>query len=254
MSPSDDPFEIPVVYEDETAMVVDKPSGVLVHPHPMDPHSPDCLDLVSRSTGHRVYAVHRLDRPASGLLVLCKKRELVEGYAKLFRERRVVKEYLAIVRGFVEGEDTVRHPVRRQVHGERVPAETSYRGLCCAEVPHPVGPYETARYTLVWLELHTGRSHQARKHMHHIAHPIVGDRRYGDTAHNRFFAEELGTRELYLRAWSLELVHPYRKVRLAIRAGLSPSWYATLSKLGIQPPAIYRERVAREEPAAGAGE
>lgn len=249
---ADDPgAEIPVLYEDETVLVVDKPAGVLVHPHPMDPHSPNCVDLVSQRTGRRMYAAHRLDRPASGLLVLCKKRELVEGFAKLFRERRVVKEYLAVVRGFVEGADTVDHPVRRQVHGERVPAETSYRGLVKTEMPHPVGPYETARYTLVWLELHTGRSHQARKHMHHIAHPIVGDRRYGDTAHNRFFAEELGARELFLRAWSLELVHPYRNTRLVIRAGLSPSWYATLSKLGITPPALYEERGVHEEPTTG---
>lgn len=247
MSGDESLMPIPVLYEDETVMVVDKPAGVLVHPHPMDPGSSDCLDLVARRTGRRVYAVHRLDRPASGLLMLCKRRELVDGFAQLFRERRVVKEYLAIVRGYVEGADTVNHPVRRQVHGERVPAQTSYRGLVRTELRHPVGPYETARYSLVWLELHTGRSHQARKHMHHISHPIVGDRRYGDNAHNRFFAEELGTRELYLRAWSLRLVHPYRNLLLSLRAGLSPSWSETLSKLGMEPPAGLGERFASAE-------
>ncbi|MCB0035727.1 MAG: tRNA pseudouridine(65) synthase TruC, partial [Anaerolineales bacterium] len=93
---------------------------------------------------------------------------------------------------------------------------SDYEQLATIELPIPVRPYDTSRYTLVKVKPHTGRTHQIRRHMAHISHPIIGDTRYGDGAHNRSIRDHFGCERLLLLAHALTLTHPHTAAPLTI--------------------------------------
>lgn len=100
--------------------------------------------------------------------------------------------------------------------GDPQPTVTAYQCLETFAAPEPVGPHPTARYSLMELIPRTGRIDQLRRHMKHLSHPIIGDTRYGDGRHNRFFREKFACHRLLLTACVLDFPHPYtgRDVRL----------------------------------------
>jgi tRNA pseudouridine65 synthase len=100
------------------------------------------------------------------------------------------------------------------------------------ELPYPVGRYATARYSLVSAEPVTGRTHQIRRHMKHISHPIVGDTVFGQGPHNRFFRETLGSHRLLLHAERLGFEHPHTGLNLTIEAPIPDDMQAVLARLG----------------------
>jgi len=175
-----------------------------------------------------VHPVHRLDRGASGVLVFGLAPEATRRLAAAFAERRVRKEYLAVVRGVPPESGTIDHPLPPESGiGARLEARTSFVRLAEIELPYPVGRYPVARYALVRAVPETGRMHQIRRHLAHLRHPIVGDVNHGDGKHNRLFRERLGVRRLLLHARGLELPHPGTGERVWIEAPL-PGEMATL--------------------------
>lgn len=234
-----------ILYLDDWLVAVDKPAGLLVHRSEIDRHETRyAIQLVRDRLGRRVYPVHRLDKPTSGVLVFALDSDTARRMTDQFTAGTVKKNYLAVVRGHTDGRGTIDYPLVEQLDplADRLarqdkpaqPAVTRYRRLAAAELPFPVGRYASCRYSLLEVSPATGRKHQIRRHMKHIFHPVVGDTTHGDGRHNRFFREHFGCSRLLLAATRLGFMHPHTEAELALAAPLDGMFRAVLERLGWQ--------------------
>lgn len=233
-----------VLYQDESYVAVNKPAGVLVHRSKIDPRETRiALQMVRDQVGRHVYPIHRLDKPTSGVLIFGLTKTAAQRLAVAFAERSIEKSYLAIVRGYVDEVAVIDYPLK-EVHDKKTDrkakkdkppqsAITGYKLLAKVELPFPVGRYETTRYSLVELRPKTGRKHQLRRHMKHIFHPILGDRKYGDWRHNNFLESHFGCRQLLLHAASLSFVHPFEDQRIDLSATPEPLFLRVVDEMGL---------------------
>jgi tRNA pseudouridine65 synthase len=207
-----------IVHQDPWLVAVYKPAGWLVHRSRLDAGERHCvLQTLRDQIGRRVYPVHRLDRPTSGLLLFALEPHVARLLGEAFTERRVEKTYLGVARGYVDESGTVDHPLDSPEEGLGPRAAcTEYQCLARAELPVPSARHPTSRYSLLRLRPHTGRRHQLRRHMKHIAHPLVGDTTHGDGWHNRVFREHFSSHRLLLCAVALAFEHPTLGQRLRL--------------------------------------
>ena len=200
---------LPVLYEDDHLIAVNKPSGLLVHPSAEAVDRETALSVVRAQTGRFVYPLHRIDRGTSGLLLFSFSSEIAALMNTAFRERRVSKRYLAVVRGWITEEERYDRPLKkRDGSGERIEAITRVRPLAKVSVPIPTGRYTESRFSLVEAMPHTGRRHQIRRHLSYNNHPILGDAVHGDGQHNRTLRRLFGIYHLLLHARALGFEHP----------------------------------------------
>jgi len=214
--PEDIPIEI--VYEDDTLVVVNKPAGLVVHPAAGTPSGTlanalayHLQHLPGGGTGVRPGLVHRLDRDTSGLLVVAKTDSALENLSDQFRDRTVYKSYVALVHGRMAAssgkidQPLARDPSNRTrmavVRGGRN-ALTLYRVRRGFD-----------RFTLLDVELKTGRTHQIRVHLAWLKHPVVGDETYGAGRDNtiqdpRLRARVRSLNRQFLHAEKLGFTHP----------------------------------------------
>lgn len=175
---------IPILYQDEDLVVINKPVGLATHPDDAGEGGFDVVSLLRRQLGLNYLGVHhRLDREVSGVLVFAARKEANAGLARLFEGRKVKKEYKAIVQGRLpRKEGVIDVPLAPAGPGiwqvarpadKGKPALTRYR----VEAEGPAGAY-----SLVNLDLETGRTHQLRLHLAHLGCPIIGDPLYGQQA------------------------------------------------------------------------
>ncbi|WP_421863009.1 pseudouridine synthase [Motiliproteus sp.] len=216
--------QLDILYLDDDIVVIDKPSGLLVHRSPIDRRERRfALQLLRDQLGQRVYPAHRLDKPTSGLLVFGLHSDAASRLQQQFRERRVSKTYHAIVRGYLDESGRIDSPLsdKREAIEKggsdqvRPPqsALTEFRTVDRVELPIPLGRYSSSRYSLVELKPHTGRKHQLRRHMKQSAHHIIGDTRYGDGKHNQLFRDQFDNQRLLLFATRLCFEHPFDEGR-----------------------------------------
>jgi tRNA pseudouridine65 synthase len=159
-----------------------------------------------------------------------------------FTAGQVAKTYCAVVRGYAPAAGEIDYPLREELdrmtddlaEADKAPRQalTYYRRLARVELPHPVGRYQTARYSLVELLPRTGRRHQLRRHLKHIFHPIIGDTTHGDGRQNRFFRDRFGNRRLLLAATAIEFAHPHTGVPVQITAPLAGDFRCIVDELG----------------------
>jgi tRNA pseudouridine65 synthase len=220
-----------IIHMDDDIVAINKPPSLATHPGLGCPDETTCLSAVRDFIGRWVFPVHRLDRPTSGVLVFALHEGAARAIGKAFMEHRVEKEYRAIVRGYMPEEGCIGKPLTRMSTGEPQSAATAFRCLATTEAPWAAGRYTQARYSLVGLVPKTGRTHQLRRHLHSIAHPIVGDTRYGDGAHNRAFRENLGIQRLFLHALSLKIPHPRHGQLVTLIAEEDIAWQAVQTRL-----------------------
>jgi 23S rRNA pseudouridine1911/1915/1917 synthase len=222
-----EPAELAVLYEDRDLVVLDKPSGLSVHPG------------AGRSTGtlaHRILArypetagvggpgrpgiVHRLDKDTTGALLVARTAAAYQGLTEAFARRTIRKTYLAIVHGRPKAESgridapIGRHPHRRQMMTVRSggkAAVSHYRVLALAPAA-----------AMVEIDLETGRTHQIRVHMKHVGHPLVGDPVYGEARGKGLPRDQPAPlrsfRRPALHAWRVALTHPVSGAPLTVEA------------------------------------
>lgn len=227
--------DILILYQDQELLIVDKPPGMMVHRNAWAPNAPTCVNSLAGILQRRVYNVHRLDRATSGVMLFALNAETAKLLADRFRDREVEKRYVAIVRGHLEEAITVDTPIRNK-KGKEFHAVSHIAPLAKTVVPEPLGDYPEAWFSLVELDLETGRRHQARRHLNYISHPVIGDRQHGDRRNNRFFSDRFGCQELLLRAISLEFTHPLTGRLVRVFGGLPHWWREPLDRVGLKPP------------------
>ncbi|MGV6861559.1 MAG: RluA family pseudouridine synthase [Putridiphycobacter sp.] len=223
---------IPIKYEDEYCIIVNKPENVLVHHsyYARNIKDDSLLQLLRQQfLNQNFYPVHRLDRKTSGLLLLCKHKEDVHSFQNLFDSNKITKKYKALVRGFTNKSGQINTPIKNNETGIYKSALSIYKRLQTFEVNIPVKPYQTARYSLIEIEPKTGRTHQLRKHLNKIAHPIIGDHKYGNRHHNQMITEQFKIDNLFLQAFKLEFQHPILPKLVKVEIEL-PEFWANLFK------------------------
>jgi tRNA pseudouridine65 synthase len=198
-----------IISETEDWVAVAKPSGWVTHRSEWDRASQALLQWVrDYNGGHHVYAIHRLDRATSGVVLFAKNPKSAAELMTQFGERTAQKIYFALVRGFVKGPLVIDSPLRAikndETKGDYEEALTQVEVLGTGILPVPLGPFSEQRLSLLKLMPKTGRTHQLRRHLVKISHPIVGDTKYGDSRVNKLW-RTLGQDRLALHAYSLTL-------------------------------------------------
>ena len=224
-------YELEILYEDEYLVVINKPTGLLVHKSMIDRHEIYfAMKMIRDQIGKWVYPVHRLDKPTSGVLLFALDSHSAKLMSEQFASHSIQKTYIAIARGYVAESGTINHALKEKLDKisdknaskfkEPQEAVTDFRCLGQIELNASVGIYDTVRYSLVELKPHTGRKHQLRRHMKHINHHLLGDTKYGRGEHNKFVRERYEMNRLLLHAIELKVKHPYSQETLVFRAPL----------------------------------
>jgi tRNA pseudouridine65 synthase len=221
-----------ILYQDDYLVAVDKPPGLLVHRTGLDAGETQfALQLLRDQLGHPVWPAHRLDKGTSGVLLFALNADTARALGQAFEASGAVhKTYLAVVRGWPQEAGLIDHPLKRMEDDARPgreevqSAQTRFRTLERYELPLPQGGFPTTRCALVELQPLTGRRHQLRRHLKHIAHPIIGDATHGKGALNRAIAGLLGLQRLWLHALRIQLDHPVTSQALNIEARSGPEW------------------------------
>ena len=221
-----------ILYLDDYLAIVNKPAGWLVHRTPLDKgESRFVLQALRDQIGRPVWPLHRLDKGTSGVLVFALSAEVACTMGQAFESGEGLrKTYRAIVRGWPEDELFIDHPLKRMPDDMRSQreeiqsAQTQLHTLRRGELPIPQGTFPNLRWAEVQLQPLTGRRHQLRRHMKHIAHPILGDATHGKGPLNRAVAAHLGLGRLWLHALSLQWIHPVTRAPMRVQAPTGPEW------------------------------
>lgn len=230
-----------ILYQDEWLVAVNKPAGMLVHKSEMDKYElVNAQQVLRNQLKTRIYLLHRLDKPTSGVLLFALSREMARDMSRAFEEKQTVKTYLVIVRGYTDERGIIDYPLTKMwdkmtdqqaiKDAPPQPAVTEYERLATIELPFQVAKHPTTRYSLIKVKPLTGRNRQIRRHMKHIFHHVVGDTTHGDGKHNAFFRQQFGCQRLLLHATQLEFVHPVTQQSICIKASLDESFRQVLTQ------------------------
>ena len=210
-----------ILFEDDSLIAIDKPPGLMVHRSELSRGVNEfALQRVRRYVGAKIYTVHRLDRPTSGVLLFAKDQVSATALSAQFARRTVSKSYVAIVRGFMASTGVIAKPLEREVGATPKPATTYWTVDGQWNFAEPTGRYETARYSRLMIQPLTGRRHQIRRHLAHVRHPIIGDVRYGDRHHNHSLARFNELHRLMLHASQLSFLHPVSAEPISVNSTL----------------------------------
>ncbi|MBL0719670.1 pseudouridine synthase [Piscinibacter sp. Jin2] len=239
-----DTAPLTVLHEAGDWLAVHKPAGLLVHRSPLDAANTDTVQRrLKAQLGAWLLPVHRLDRGTSGVLLLARTPAAARAAQAPFLEGRVRKHYLGLVRGWPAGPVAVDHPLRPEDAGPEAPAQpawTAFAPLARLAVDGGADPrHPQSRYALVAAWPRSGRRHQIRRHLKHLAHPLVGDATHGKGEHNRWWAAALGRPRLWLHAQALGLPHPdggWLHLASPLHAPWNADWQALAAWPGWQTP------------------
>lgn len=209
-----------VVYEDKYLLVINKPSGLVVHPAPGNWHNTLVNGLVYRYPEFRLMTnrmrpgiIHRLDAGTSGLMVVARTQNICDVMQKMFQARKVSKHYLALTHGAPKKREGIlsgpiaRDPdnfLKMSVIENGKAALTGYKVL-----------WTRHNVSLVECKLFTGRTHQIRVHLSALGCPLLGDELYGANDDGKKFSR------VYLHSWKLNFIHPVTGENLSFRQNIN---------------------------------
>ena len=234
-------MDIDVVFEDSNLIVVNKPVGLVVHPAPGNWSGTLLNGLLARypdaAALPRAGIVHRLDKDTSGLMVVARKRSVMDQLVKMIAAREVSREYLALAQGMWQGARTreVNQPVgrdpRNRLRMAVVDPERNPGKLASTVISLLMNADVNGGYCFLKYKLKTGRTHQIRVHLAFIEHALVGDSLYGGTC-------AIGLTRQALHAWRLGFTHPVSGEPFVLSAEPPADFQGALDKLSLR----YNER------------
>jgi 23S rRNA pseudouridine955/2504/2580 synthase len=230
-----------VLYEDEHILACDKPAGLAIHPG--SGISGETLVDQARAYFERQglqiaegefkpSPAHRLDRETSGVVVVAKTRQAMVRLTEIFTAGEADKTYLALAKGRFqkdEGSIDLRLPEHQQTQTSKQQRGVNLQQALTHWHKLAGGP----EATLLELKIETGRTHQIRRHLDAIGHPVVGDGKYGDFPFNRIAARQWGLKRMFLHSTRLSLAHPITKKRLVFTSPLPGELSDCLPRAGI---------------------
>lgn len=226
---------VPVIYENDEILIVNKPCGLAVQGGEGIVHSVD--RVLPEQLGYPVHLVHRLDKETSGLLVVAKTAQAASKYITLLQQHNVRKEYAAIAAGCPKSrKGQLTDSITKR--GREQSASTSYElvkraeAVCDAEtLPSGIISKDgRLEFSLLHLTLGTGRMHQIRIHLAQNGFPIIADDKYGNFKLNKLLQKQFHVRKLALAAIRLTL--PVNGELMTFETGLPPHMTQALESLG----------------------
>ena len=227
ITPWDYPLDI--VYEDDDIIIVNKPSGMVVHPgngnkdHTLVNALKSYTDKLSDINGERLGIVHRIDKDTSGLIIVAKSNKAHEILGQYFKEHSIKREYIALLCGiFPHDTATIDAPIGRDEKNRlrmTVTPNNSKRAVTHLEV---LKRYK-AGFTLVKARLETGRTHQIRVHTKYIGYPVYNDPVYAN--------KSIGDFGQFLHSYSMEFIHPITKEKMYFKRDVPKYFQDFLDKL-----------------------
>ena len=220
------PPSLHILWRDEHLVAVYKPAGWLVHRTGLDAgETRFVMQTLRDQLGQHVYPVHRLDKGTCGVLVMALHSDAARALSQAFEQHNTTKTYLALVRGWAPAQIEVDHALRPDDAPPDAAVQDAHtRFACLAQLTLPEASdprFAHTRASLVMAQPTTGRRHQIRRHLKHLAHPIIGDATHGKGPLNRWWAERLGQQRLWLHAWQLAVPHPMTGAPLVFDSGLA---------------------------------
>lgn len=168
------PIKLDVIYKDKDLVVVNKPAGMVMHP--AGQHKQDTLANALRHKFKTFYLVHRLDKDTSGVVLVARNEKTKNFLSKLFEKRNIKKIYVALLKGKITPKKAhINMPIKRGYHGNKFEVLSGGRQ---AESYYQVQEYIN-NFSLIEIQLKTGRTHQIRVHFKALGYPVVGDKLYG---------------------------------------------------------------------------
>lgn len=222
-----------IVYQDEDILVINKPTGMVVHPgagiysgtlvNALMYHIKD----LSRINGEiRPGIVHRIDKDTSGLLVVAKNDVAHHKLAQQLVDKTLNRTYLALVHGQIFDQNIlIDAPIGRDKNDRTKMSVTSHNSKAAITNVKVLEVFQNASY--VECKLETGRTHQIRVHMNYIKHPIYGDPKYGYRKDDQSYGQ-------YLHAYKLGLVHPTTNEYMEFEASPEPQFIAKYEELKVE--------------------
>ncbi len=208
MSGESEPLRI--LHVDDDLVAISKPAGLTVHRGPRSERDEQfVLQTLARQIDRWLYPVHRLDRNTSGVMVFALSKVMAAGLQAALQDDAAEKEYLVLARGEAPLVFASDRPLTGD-NGEPQPARTEFRRLTTFP-----------RSSLLAARIHTGRTHQIRRHLAHLAHHVIGDSTYGKGRINKWFRER-GLPRMFLHARRLVFDHPRTGERVVVRDPLAP--------------------------------
>jgi len=233
-------IDIPILYEDEHMLVVNKPAGMVVHPG-AGVHGGTLVNALlgyseetfrSLADEGRPGIVHRLDKETSGLLLVAKNRKATEKLSKSFANRKVEKYYVALVRGHLRvGKGTLESYIgRSKENRQRMASYEEDDGSGKLAITHYKVMAQNNGASLLKVKIDTGRTHQIRVHMSAMGFPVIGDKFYGN---KRLEMNDSPGRH-QLHAWRLRIAHPITGEPLEFTAPLPEDMTSILAKFKME--------------------
>jgi len=233
--------KLKVLFEDDWMMAVDKPSGMAVHTG-SGITGGTVVDYVRAYLGPKAVRndfaaspAHRLDRETSGVLLVAKRRPAMVHFTAVFTEGHSKKRYVALVKGKMprpqgtidlalsEHQQTAESRSRRGINMQE--AVTHYRVLA-----------QNADTSLLECRIETGRTHQIRRHLVAVGHPVAGDKKYGDFGFNRELRTRWGLKRMFLHAQRIEFPHPEHGGKTVVESQLPPELKEVLKRAALEFP------------------
>jgi 23S rRNA pseudouridine955/2504/2580 synthase len=237
-APVVDPSELTILYEDDWLMAVNKPSGMAVHTGSgitggtLVDYVRAHLGPKATRNGFSASPAHRLDRETSGVILVAKRRPAMVHFTDVFTHGKSKKRYITLVKGKMPKTSGV-IDVPLSEH-QQTAASKAVRGVNMQEA---ITRWQLVRQSsvaaLLDCGIDTGRTHQIRRHMVAIGHPIAGDRKYGDFPFNREAKARWGLKRLFLHARRIEFPHPEQGKTMVIEAELPAELEDVLVRAGV---------------------
>lgn len=233
-----------ILADSEHWLVVDKPSGMVVHRSRGANDRYSLVAVMRAELGPEVYPVNRLDRQTSGVIVMARSKDAARELSAAFAERRVGKVYEAVVRGWPPLEPGESLTIERELSGRA--ALTRVEVLAKTELQVSLGRYPTTRLARLRLQPATGVTHQLRRHLKGWGYPIINDSRHGDTQLNPKFLAAYGIKRLLLH--SHQLSFPFADQLYSVEAPWTGRLLGLLDFLGLTEAWPQRPPEEREAP------